>query len=123
VQSPQGRVPRQHIGIVRNLERLENLHGTKIQDLEQPVAFARDECKTSRLVERKAMRMIGPGKIIALNDALADWIDRRQLIPRLYRDENAVRYRIVVGVSCLTTKLDRRSLSARFRVDHNVGAA
>src|SRR5450830_16688 len=82
----------------------------------------RDEREPALFIESEAMRMVGEHPLIALHDPLADGIDSDQLIPRLHGNENAVRYRVVVGVSRLTAQVDRRAFPSRLRVDHDISA-
>src|SRR5213080_3443681 len=55
--TPRG-IPRQDIGPVGDLERLNNVHRAKIDDEQRGVALTRNEGQTTFLIELEAVRMI-----------------------------------------------------------------
>jgi hypothetical protein len=68
-------VPRKHVGSVAHRVRGTHPHGAQIDDQQVRVALAGDKRESTDLVEREAMRVVGPGQVVAGDDALGRRVD------------------------------------------------
>src|SRR5207237_5865799 len=123
IQSPPSRVPRQNVRVIGHLVTPNDRHRAKIEHEQHGVALTRDEREAVQLINGESVWMVGTREFVPANDALRRRIDRDELIFRLYSNEDAARYGVVLRVPCLPAEIDRRSPCAGLRVDDDVSAS